>query len=89
MAAGHVFRRHVCRFAFHDARSRELHTISRLGDAEVDQTAVPVRADEQVFRRQVAMHQVQPLAIFIDQFVGGVQTVQCVEQHRYDDRRGA
>ena len=65
--------REVRELALHLVRARRLDPVLRLGDAEVGDVGPAVAADEDVVRGDVAMDDVERLAVVVLQLVGGVK----------------
>ena len=81
-----VLGRHVADVALEHADARLLDVVARLGDAEVGDAHQAVETDEQIFRRDVAMHDAQRRALRRDQLVRGVQAARRLRQHRHAER---
>ena len=60
---------------------------ARLGDAEVDEAARAVDADDDVLRGDVAVDELEPLPAHVDGLVRGVQARERVDEDAHDDRR--
>jgi hypothetical protein len=64
-----LFRRHVRHFAFDNAGARHAQLSGHLGHAEVGQAADAIDTDQNVLRREVAMHEVERLTFIVLEFV--------------------
>jgi len=74
---------HVAQLALDLALLGHLHAPARFGHAEVDDVRGPVGPDENVVRRNVAVHDAEGFAAFVARFVRRVQPM----QDPHDDRR--
>ena len=83
-----VLRRHVRELALEAAaRSSSLFLLENLRDAEVRDARDAVDADEDVLRRDVAVHEADVTAALVDQLVRGVQAGERVERDAHRDAR--
>ena len=82
-----LLRRHVGELPFEATVLGRLKPSDGLGDSEVEHAGDAVGADQNVLRRDVAVHEVERLASFRRRFVRSVEPVQRAAHDRRNDRR--